>query len=76
MSSMAAVSDIMQEVLSLPRTDRSYLAKKLIESLEMDESFTTEEIKALNQRSRETRDGSVKPLTLEQLQQHVAAQLA
>jgi hypothetical protein len=37
---MAVFPEIMQEVLKLPRTDRSYLAKKLIESLEVDESFT------------------------------------
>ena len=73
---MAGVSEIMQEVLSLPRTDRSYLAKKLIESLETDESFTTEEMEIFNRRSRETREGLVKPLTLEQLQQNVAARLA
>lgn len=73
---MAAVSEIMQEVLSLPRTDRSYLAKKLIESLEMDDSFTVEEMEIFNRRSREIRQGSVTPLTLEQLQQNVGARLA
>ena len=72
---MPVVSEIMQEVLSLPRTERSYLAKKLIESLEMDESFSVEEMDIFNRRSRETRGGSMQPLTLEQLQQNVAARL-
>ena len=72
---MAVVSEIMQEVLSLPRTERSYLAKKLIESLEMDESFSVEEMEIFNRRSREVRGGSMKPLTLEQLQQNVGARL-
>jgi hypothetical protein len=73
---MAAVLEIIQEVLNLPRTDRSYLAKKLIESLEMDDSFTVEEMETFNRRSREIRQGSVKPLTLEQLQQNVGTRLA
>ena len=73
---MAAVTEIIQEVLNLPRTDRSYLAKKLIESLEMDESFTGEEMETFNRRSLEIREASVKSLTLEQLQQTVAARLA
>jgi hypothetical protein len=73
---MAVVLEIMQEVLNLPRTDRSYLAKKLIESLEIDDSFTVEEMEIFNRRSREIREGSVSPLTLEQLQQNVDARLA
>jgi Putative addiction module component len=73
---MAAVLDIMQEILSLPRTDRSYLAKKLIESLEMDDSFTVEELETFKRRSSEIREGSVKPLTLEQLERNVGARLA
>lgn len=73
---MAAVSEIIQEVLNLPRTDRSYLAKKLIESLETDDAFTAEEIEIFNRRSREIRDGMVDPITLEQLQRNVSARLA
>jgi hypothetical protein len=73
---MAAVLEIMQEVLSLPRTDRSYLAKKLIESLEMDDSFTVEEMETFKRRSSEIREGTVSPLTLEQLERNVGARLA
>ena len=73
---MAAALEIMQEVLNLPRTDRSYLAKKLIESLEMDDSFTVEELETFKRRSREIREGAVKPLTLEQFQRNVDARLA
>jgi len=72
---MAAVLEIMQEVLNLPRTDRSYLAKKLIESLEMDDSFTVDEMESFKRRSREIREGSVKPLTLEQLQRNVGTRI-
>ena len=73
---MAAALEILQEVLNLPRTDRSYLAKKLIESLEMDDSFTVEELETFKRRSREIREGAVKPLTLEQFQRNVDARLA
>jgi hypothetical protein len=73
---MSAVLEIIQEVLSLPRTDRSYLAKKLIESLEMDDAFTVEDMETFNRRSREIREGSVTPLTLDQLQRNVVTRLA
>jgi len=73
---MFPVSELIEEVLSLPRTDRSYLAKKLIESLEMDEAFTSKEMEIFSRRSREVLDGTVKPLTLEELQRDVRARLA
>jgi len=73
---MFPVSELIEEILSLPRTDRSYLAKKLIESLEMDEAFTSKEMEIFSRRSREVLDGTVKPLTLEELQRDVRARLA
>jgi putative addiction module component (TIGR02574 family) len=73
---MAAVTEIMQDVLKLPRTERSFLAKKLLESLEADESFSAEEMEVFQSRSREIREGRVKPMTLEQLQQDVSARMA
>lgn len=73
---MAAVTEIMQNVLKLSRTERSFLARKLLESLETDESFSAEEMQIFQNRSREIREGSVKPLTMEQLQQEVSARLA
>ena len=73
---MTAVTDLMHDVLKLPRTERSFLAKKLLESLETDETFDAEEMRIFEGRSREIREGTVKPLTLEQLQLEVAAGLA
>lgn len=73
---MTAVTEIIQDVLKLPRTERSFLAKKLLESLETDESFSTEELELFRSRSREVHEGRVKPMTLEQLQQDVSARLA
>ncbi|MEO5916584.1 MAG: addiction module protein [Luteolibacter sp.] len=73
---MAAVTEIMADVLKLPRTERSFLAKKLLESLETDEPFSTEELKMFQNRSAEIREGRVKPLTLEQLQQEVSSRMS
>lgn len=73
---MAAVGEIILDVLKLPRADRSFLAKKLLESLESDESFTPGEMREFECRSRDVRDGTVTPLTLEQLQHEVSARLA
>jgi putative addiction module component (TIGR02574 family) len=73
---MSAVTEIMENVLKLPRTERSFLAKKLLESLESDETFDSEELRIFESRSREIREGTVKPLTLDQLRQEVAARLA
>jgi putative addiction module component (TIGR02574 family) len=73
---MAAVTEIIQDVLKLPRTERSFLAKKLLESLETDESFSAEEMEVFQSRSREIHEGRVKPMTLEQLQQDVSARMA
>lgn len=73
---MAAVTEIMQDVLKLPRTERSFLAKKLLESLESGETFDAEELQIFESSSREIREGTVKPLTLDQLRQEVVARLA
>ena len=73
---MTAVTDLMHDVLKLPRPERSFLAKKLLESLETDETFDAEEMRIFEGRSREIREGTVKPLTLEQLRLEVAARLA
>jgi len=66
----------MQDVLKLPRADRSFLARKLLESLETDDSFTPKEMREFESRSHDVREGTVSPLTLEQLQQEVSARLA
>jgi putative addiction module component (TIGR02574 family) len=73
---MAEVTAILQSVLSLPRTERSFLAKKLLESLEAGETFEAGELREFKSRSREIREGTVKPMTLEQLRDEVSARLA
>ncbi len=73
---MPAVTEIIQDVLNLPRAERSFIAKKLLESLESDESFSGEEMKVFQNRSQEIREGLVKTMTLEQLQQDVSVRMA
>ena len=73
---MSAVAEIMEDLLKLPRTERSFLAKKLLESLDSDESFSAEEMEEFRLRSRDIREGTVKPLSLEQLQQEVASRMS
>lgn len=73
---MQAMAEIIEDVLKLPRTERSFLAKKLLESLDADESFSAEEMREFERRSDEVRQGTVTPLTLEQFQKEVAARMA
>ena len=74
----AAISyeQLENEVLNLPREDRSKLASRLLVSLEDDETFTTQELQIFKRRSSEIREATFKSLTLEELQSDVAARLA
>jgi len=47
---MPSVSKIMENVLELPRTDRSYIARKLIESLDEDAELSAEWMAEIEQR--------------------------
>lgn len=73
--SMTTVTEIMADVLTLPRTDRGYIAQKIIESLDDETELPTEEKATLDRRSQELRDGTVKPISLEQLKQQVQSNL-
>jgi putative addiction module component (TIGR02574 family) len=73
---MATVTEMMDNLLDLPRVDRSYLVKKLLESLEQTESLTADQRSMIDRRSSEMADGKVKPLSMEQLKQEVANRLA
>jgi len=73
MGSMATVTDLINDALRLPRTDRGYLARKLIESLDEERDPTDAEKATLDRRSREMKDGTVTALTLDQLEEQVSA---
>lgn len=68
---MATVMEIMDEVLKLPRSDRGYLAEKLIESLDEEGELSDPEKELLDRRSCELHEGSVESLSLEQLKEKV-----
>jgi putative addiction module component (TIGR02574 family) len=73
---MATVIEMMDNVLELPRADRSYLAKKLLESLDRTDSLTENQRNMIDRRSVEMKNGKINPLSMEQLQQEVAKRLA
>lgn len=61
----------MGDVLDLPRADRTYLTKKLLESLDEEESLTMEHKSTLERRSREVREGKVTTMGLDELKEAV-----
>ncbi len=72
---MATVIEMMDNVLELPRADRSYLAKKLLESLDRTDSLTENQRNMIDRRSVELKNGKITPLNMEQLQEEVAKRL-
>ena len=68
-SVMESALDIMENALSLPRADRSYLASKLIESLDDNEEFAPDVLDEFKHRSAEVRSGRVQSVSLEQVRE-------
>ena len=57
---MPAIAEIIQEVLSLPLTDRTYLAEKLLESLDLEDQPGPEWVGELRRRARDIDEGRAK----------------
>lgn len=76
MIAMPVVTDLIEDALSLPQTDRSYLVTKLIESLDAPEPLTEEQAATIRRRSAELRSGEVEGIDLDTLKSEVAARLA
>lgn len=72
---MSELSDIIASASALSREDRSFLARKLLESLEQDEPISDELYHTLQQRSHELRDGSSEPLSFTQLRESIGKYL-
>jgi len=68
---MSTVTELISDVLDLPRTDRTYLTKKLLESLDETEVLSKAEQNTVERRSRELREGVVKGLSLDELKKAV-----
>ncbi len=73
---MPTVTELMSDVLDLPRTDRTYLTKKLLESLDKEEALTETQKHTLERRSQELRDGTVAAMGLEDLKEAVRQKTA
>lgn len=74
---MTNVMEIMEHVLKLPRSDRGYLAQKLIDSLENEEDadLSDHQKATLDRRSLELKSGAVTGLSLDQLKEQVRSNL-
>lgn len=74
---MTNVMEIMEHVLKLPRSDRGYLAQKLIDSLEneADADLSDHQKATLDRRSLELKSGAVTGLSLDQLKEQVRSNL-
>ncbi len=73
---MSTVTELISDALDLPRTDRTYLTKKLLESLDEMEELSAEEQVTIERRSRELREGVVKGLSLDELKEVVSHKTA
>jgi putative addiction module component (TIGR02574 family) len=59
-AAMATVTEIMDDVLALSRTDRSYLATKLIESLDAESELSPEWMEEIERRVKSIDDGTAR----------------
>lgn len=73
---MSTMTEILSGALELSRSDRSYLASKLIESLDETEELTPEFKAELDQRVARWKSGEVKGVSSEELHHEIAHILA
>ena len=73
---MSTITEIMAGALELPRSDRSYLASKLIESLDETEELTPEFRAELDQRVARWKSGETKSVSSEELHRDIEQILA
>ena len=67
---MPTVSDVIENALALPLADRSYIASKLIESLEREE-LSPEAIQEYDQRVARWKSGETRASSSEELDSKV-----
>ena len=75
MMAMATLAEIMDDVLQLPRIDRSYLAQKLIESLDR-EVLSETALQEYDKRVERWNSGQSKASTAEELDTKISDMLA
>jgi len=73
---MITVAQIMNEVLELPRSDRSYLAAKLIESLDEEQELSPEWIAEIGRRVQSRTSGESTQISQDELHRDIEKILA
>lgn len=61
------MTEIMEDVLGLPRTDRSYIARKLIESLDQETEFGPEWMEEIEKRVARRQSGESRSVSSEEV---------
>ena len=72
---MNTAFELMEDVLKLPREDRSYLATKIIESLDQKEDLSAEWMEELDKRATSWRSGESPAVSSEDLHQEIRSRL-
>jgi putative addiction module component (TIGR02574 family) len=73
---MVTISRIMNEVLELPRNDRSYLALKLIESLDEEQELSQEWKEEIGKRVARRESGETSQISQDNLHRDIEKILA
>lgn len=73
---MDTIADIMSGALSLPKSDRTFLASKLLESLDEAEDLTAEFQAELDQRVARWKSGESRAVSSEELHREIERVLA
>jgi len=73
---MNTAFELMEDVLKLPRQDRSYLATKIIESLEQNDELSPEWMEELDRRVESWKSGESPAVSSEDLHQEIRDRLA
>jgi putative addiction module component (TIGR02574 family) len=68
---MITVAEIMNEVLELPRSDRSYLASKIIESLDDEQDLSQEWRTEIDRRMARRQSGESVPVSRDELHRDI-----
>ena len=73
---MNTAFELMDDVLKLPREDRSYLATKIIESLDQNDDLSREWMEELDRRVESWRSGVSPSVSSKDLHQEIRDRLA
>jgi putative addiction module component (TIGR02574 family) len=73
---MITVAQIMNEVLELPRSDRSYLASKLIEGLDDEQELSPEWRAEIGRRVERRKSGESEQISQDELHRDIENILA